>query len=112
MDKLKKYSKIIKEEMERRATVTVDYAPDLKNHLLINKSETEFALFSIGKWRGKFRHGIIMHFHLKDDKVFLYANNTDVEIGEVLAEKGIPKSDIVIAFVPEYERDLAYAGAQ
>jgi len=111
MDKLKKYQTILKKELEKQAAVTFSNAPDIKFHLLINKAETEFALFKMG-WIGEVhKHGIVFHFEIKEGKVYLHANSTNIEIGDILAEKGIPKSDIVIAFLAEYERAPEYAGA-
>lgn len=111
MDKLKSYQKILKKEMERQASVTYANAPKMKFHLMINKDETEFALFSMG-WIGEVhKHRVVYHFEIKNGKVHLHANNTGIEIGDILAKNGIPKSDIVIEFLATYEREAEYAGA-
>lgn len=111
MDKIKKYATILKLEMEKQAAVPSANAPELKKHLVINETGTEFVLFSIGWWKRRFIHSVIFHFAIKNGKVILYANNTDLDLSDQLTEKGIPKSDIVLEFVPVLERDLEYAGA-
>lgn len=104
MDKITKYKKILKEEMEYQATIPFSNAKDLETHLIINKEETEFIILKLG-WVNKiFKHGLLFHFEIKGEKVWLYKNHTDIDIGSRLADKGIPKSDIVLGFVSKMER--------
>lgn len=104
------YKQIIRKELEEYENTRIDNAPDVKFHLIINEDQTEFILLSIG-WNGKkYRHGVIFHIQLKDDKVWLYKNNTDIEIGEVFAREGIPKSKIVIAWLPSYMQEVSEYG--
>lgn len=79
---------------------------------MVNKDESEFILLVMGWSKKKYKHGVVFHFEIKGDKVWLHANHTDIDIGERLAEKGIPKSDIVLGFVSEWQRTLeGYAAA-
>ena len=41
-----------------------------------------------------------MHFDIIDDKVWVQQNNTDWEVGDMLEERGVLKSDIVVGFLP------------
>lgn len=103
MDIITKYKKILRAEMEYQASIPFSNA-NLKIHLVINKEETEFVLLKLG-WVNKiFKHGLLFHFEIKGEKVWLYKNHTDIDIGTRLAEKGIPKSDIVLGFVSRIER--------
>lgn len=106
MGKIKKYKKILRQELEYQASIPFANAKDLKTHVVINKEETEFIVLKLGWVKNIFRHGLVFHFEIKGDKLWLYKNNTDIDIGERLAAKGIPKSDIVLGFVGVYERDL------
>ena len=55
-------------------------------------------LFRTG-WDGERRmHHCIFHFDIKDGKIWLQANNTDIEIDLELAEMGITKEEIVVGF--------------
>ena len=71
---------------------------------IINKEETAFILVKAGWFKKEFTHGVVFHFEIKNDKVWLYQNSTDIDIGINLVEQGIPKSDIVLAFVSKLER--------
>ena len=43
-------------------------------------------------------HHCIFHFDIKDNKIWLQANNTDIEVDLELAEMGISKDEIVVGF--------------
>lgn len=112
MDKLKSYKEIIKKELSTQASIPFANASNLQHHLIINKEETQFILLKLGWMNDIFKHGLIYHFQIKDNKVWLYKNNTDIDIGARLVKQGIPKSDIVLGFVSEYERGIeGYAQA-
>jgi XisI protein len=52
-----------------------------------------------------FEFNVIFYFQIKPTgKVWLLVNNTDVLVADDLVEMGIPKSDIVIGFLPESVR--------
>lgn len=52
-----------------------------------------------------FSHDILIHIHIETDgKVWILANETETLIGKVLAEKGIPLSEIVIGYQPKKYR--------
>jgi hypothetical protein len=39
---------------------------------------------------------------IKNGKIWIQLNNTELDIGQALVEKGVPKEDIVIGFQPVY----------
>ena len=104
------YKNILRKELEYHAGNPISNAPDVKPHVIINEDQTEFLLLWIG-WKGKaFRHNVSFHFQLKDGKVWILKNNTDIEIEKILVEEGIPKSDIVIGLLPKYLREMTEYG--
>lgn len=97
----------MEEELEDRATIVNPDFPNVKHHLIYNEDQTDFILARFGRHEYTYRHHVIFHFQFIDDKIWLHQNNNDVSIGEVLAEKGIPKADMVIGFISELERSAA-----
>ena len=106
MDKIKKYKQILKKELEYQVSIPFSNAKNLASRLIINKDETEFVVLKLGWVNQIFKHGLLFHFEIKNGKVWLYKNHTDIDIGTRLAEQGIPKSDIVLGFVSEMERTI------
>ena len=49
---------------------------------------------------------VVVHIEIRDDLVWIERNASDIEIGEILAEKGIPKNQIVLGFQAPYKRGL------
>lgn len=108
MDKIKKYKQILKKELEYQVSIPFANAEDLSSRLVINKEETEFVVLKMGWVNHIFKHGLVFHFVIKEDKIWLYKNHTDIDIdiGTRLAQQGIPKSDIVLGFVSKMERTV------
>ena len=106
MDRITTYKEILRTELEERAVLINSDFPNIKFHLIHNEELTEFVLIRFGWHEYRYRHHIVFHFQIIEDKIWIHQNNTDVEIGTILAEKGIPKSNIVFGFVGELERGV------
>lgn len=80
----------------------ISNAPRVRHHLIVNKEQSEFVLLSVG-WKGnKYQHGIIFHIEIQNGLIHIYKDNTDIGIADQLAKDGIPKSSIVLSFLPRY----------
>ena len=58
-------------------------------------------------WDGKIKNEfIIVQFILdiKDEKIWIQCNSTDIDIAEELVNLGVEKQDIVLGFQPLYMR--------
>ena len=106
MDKIEKYKKIIQEELKYQATKTLYNAPNVKRQLIINAEKTDFILLSLGWDDDNFLHTILFHYQIKDNKVWLMKNNTNVLINQIMIENGIHKNDITIGWIPDYLREV------
>jgi len=99
MDKIKKYEEAILNILKEYAKLT--YA-NVKggNQLIIDKENHRYLVMTIG-WDGNhFVHDSPMHFDIIDGKIWVQQNSTEWEVGEMLEEQGVPKSDIVAGFLP------------
>lgn len=106
MEKIAKYKSIVQEELEYRQSIKIYNGPRLQRHLIVNESQTEFILLNVGWFNKRYLSGVVFHIEIKDDKVWVHKDNTDVDIAEVLARQGIPKKDIVLAFLPSYTKGM------
>ncbi len=97
----------VRQELEYRASLSPSNAPDLKRHLIANQSQTDFVLLNIGWFNGNFKNSVLYHIQIKDGKIWILTDNTDVGIASKLAERGISKSDIVLGFLPKYAREMS-----
>lgn len=71
---------------------------------LSNIRTDRYQLMRVG-WRGLDRvYHTVLHFDIKNGKVWLQQNTTDADVGEELVEMGVPKEDIVLGLHPAYKR--------
>lgn len=108
-NKLKKYEKAILSILAKYADIK--YANiDGGNQLIIDKKNLQYQVLTIG-WEGnQFVHDCPMHFSIINNKVWIQQNMTEWEVGEMLEDAGIPKSDIVIGFLsPDLRSSSKYA---
>ena len=51
---------------------------------------------------------ILMHIHLRQDGVIcIFENHTSIELVDELMDQNVPKSDILVSFLPQAARQFA-----
>ncbi|MFN4255205.1 MAG: XisI protein [Saprospiraceae bacterium] len=111
MDKIESYQKILTQLLEEIAARPYANAPEIEQQILIDFQRKHFQLINIGWHRGRYIFNPLLHFDLRDGKVWVQQNDTELEIGDELAARGIAPTDIVFGFIPENERDLVKIAA-
>lgn len=104
MDKIEKYQGIIIEFLEEYAKIKPANQPAVENYVIADREHNHFQLLRIG-WQGpQYVFSVVFHFEIKGGKVWFQRNTTELEVVDVLMEKGIPREDIVLGFRPPYAR--------
>ncbi|HBE18727.1 MAG TPA: XisI protein [Cyanobacteria bacterium UBA11149] len=103
MDKLNHYRQCIQSLLTRYASYSKNN-PEIETQIVFDTERNHYLLLRTGWDREHRVHYCTFHFDIKDEKIWIQENNTDVEIGEELEEMGIPKQDIVVGFHPYYLR--------
>jgi hypothetical protein len=49
---------------------------------------------------------VIIHLDIKDDKIWIQRDGTEIGIANQLIAAGVPKQDIVLGFQAPYKRSL------
>jgi hypothetical protein len=103
MDKLKKYRKIIQDFLTEIGSYK-NHFPEIETQILFDTERDHYQILKTG-WRDLERtYGVSIHIDIKNEKVWIQRNATDLLIAEELVERGIPKKDIVLAFHAPYKR--------
>jgi XisI protein len=56
-------------------------------------------------WNGLNRvYHSVMHFDIKDGKIWIQQNMTDIDLAEELVEMGVKKENIIFGLQPPYKR--------
>ena len=74
----------------RSVEVEVETVFDTKND--------RYLLLDVGWEKTKRVHNCFVHFDIKDGKIWIQENNTDIEFDRDLEEMGILKQEIVVGF--------------
>lgn len=111
MDKIIKYRNIVIDYLKEWAS-NYPSQPPIEDQLVFDIQNNHYQLQRVG-WKGdRYIHSIILHFDIKNEKIWIQENKTEVEVGEELAALGIPKSDIVLGLQPpEFRSFTTYAVA-
>lgn len=103
MDRIEQYKSVATNLLRKYA----DLKPvnvDVDRQLIIDDTNGHYQLMSVG-WKGSERiHNCVIHLDVIDGKVWVQQDATDIGIADELADSGIPKSDIVLAFHPLSKR--------
>ncbi len=106
MDKLQQYRQIIQQVLTEQAR-PYTYSDDVKAEVIFDTERDHYQLAYIG-WEGQQRiFSLIMHFDIKDGKIWVQYNGTETAIAQVLKEKGVPASDIVLGFHSPFKRQFS-----
>ncbi|MFM9947995.1 MAG: XisI protein [Saprospiraceae bacterium] len=111
-NKLIKYEQIIIDTLREYAAMYNQQRDGLEAKVIIDREERHYQLLNCGWRKDEYQFYVIFHFDIKDGKVWVQENRTDVLIAQQLVEKGILKSDIVLGLqFPELRSESGYAAA-
>ena len=106
LEKLQTYRTIIKQLLEQYAAYKPSYG-DIEVQTVFDTEHDHYQVVGIG-WDKKERiYGCSIHLDIKNEKIWIQINNTELDIGQALVERGIPKENIVIGFQPPYLRQYS-----
>lgn len=103
MDKITRYRQIIQKLLTEYANYG-KHLGDVERQLVFDTARDHYQIVNVGWHKDQRIYGCSLHLDIKNDKVWIQHNGTEIEIGEELAAQGIPKQDIVIGFHSPYKR--------
>ncbi|GAA6617285.1 XisI protein [Scytonema sp. NUACC26] len=85
---------------------------EIETQAVLDTERDHYLLLHTG-WRGNNRtHGCSIHLDIKDGKIWIQHDGTEVGIATLLLEQGVPKEDIVLAFHSPYMRQFTEFATQ
>ncbi len=109
MDKIEKYRQYIQTLL---SPYTRDDVSDneVEVQLIFDTERDHYQWMNVG-WQQFTRiYRCVMHFDIKDGKIWLQQNLTDQNPAEELVEMGVPREDIVLGLQPPYKRQYTEYG--
>ncbi|ABW29755.1 XisI protein [Acaryochloris marina] len=77
---------------------------DVESQLVFDAEHNHYLLIDVGWEQKQFVYGTIVHIDIKDNKVWIQRNNTEINLAERLVEQGIPKQNIVLGLHSPFMR--------
>ena len=80
--------------------------PDVETYLVEDAARGVFALYRFGWHAGQRVNNVVIFARVRDGKVWIEEDNTDLSFADELLRAGVPKEDIVLGFQPPERRHL------
>ncbi|MFN5514423.1 MAG: XisI protein [Cyanobacteriota bacterium] len=106
MEKLQQYRQIIREVLTEQAH-PYTYSKDVETSIICDTEHDHYQLSYIGWQNQKRIFNVILHFYIKDGKIWIQHNGTEVAIAQILTEKGVLPTDIVLGFHSPFKRQFS-----
>jgi XisI protein len=107
MEKLEHYQKILTKFVEDFAEKPFSIQKNLENQALIDTKHNHYQVVTLGWDKNSFVYSPILHFDIKNDKIWIQQNWTDIMLDNELIKMGVDRNDIVLGFLPVYAREYA-----
>jgi len=110
MDRMSQYHRTVQELVEAYAA---DWKPrdGTRIEAVTDAAHGHYQIVRSGWKDGRFFHACLVHLAIRGREVHLLKNDTEIEWERELIERGVPPSDIVLAFRPAAQRCTVSATA-
>ena len=107
MDKIENYRSIITSILEKYAKITPVNLPDVENELIMDTLRDSYQLVRVGFENRSRVHYCVFHFDIRNGKIWVQQDITDIPVAQLLLDAGVPKEDLVLGFHAPYMRGIS-----
>jgi hypothetical protein len=109
MVKLEEYREKVKQILIQYSQYKPSYG-EVEIEQIFDIERDRYQIVNVG-WNNQTRiYGCVMHLDIKDEKIWIQQNTTEVDLAAELIDLGVPKHDIVIGFHTPKMRQLTDFG--
>jgi XisI protein len=109
VDQYRQYIRQLLSERAQRSSM-YQYAEEYDVQTIFDTEHDHYQLLYVG-WRGEKRDfGCVLHLDIKNGKIWIQHDGTEIGIANQLVELGVPRQDIVLAFHEPYIRQFTDFG--
>ena len=110
MDKVAQYRECVQTLLRQYAKDDVS-DDEIEVQIIFDTERDHYQWMNVGWQQFNRIYRCIIHFDIKDEKIWLQQNLTDQNPAEELVEMGVPREDIVLGLQPPYKRQYTEYGA-
>jgi hypothetical protein len=105
MGKVEHYQQLIQELLQAYSDIKASNE-EVEAEVIFDLVHNRYQVVHIG-WSNKRRiYGCILHLDIKNEKIWIQHDGTEGGIANELVKRGVPKSDIVLAFHSPFKRQF------
>jgi hypothetical protein len=97
MDKVSQYRQIIQEVLLEHSQIQPAYG-EIEMEVVFDKERDRYQILRAGWLQKKRVYGVLIHIDLRAGKIWIQYDGTEIGVANELMERGIPKTDIVLAY--------------
>lgn len=111
MDTLESYRNIIKSVLTAYAAIPIANG-EIDCYTVFDTKQDHYQVMNVG-WDGYRRvYGCVLHLDIRDGKIWIQQNMTEMRVAQELVDRGVEKENIVLGFqAPEMRQYTGYAVA-
>lgn len=108
MDTVESYRQIVQSLLTAYAVIPVANGA-IDCYTVFDTKQDHYQVMNVG-WDGYRRvHGCVLHLDIKNGKIWIEQNMTEMRVAQELVERGVVKDDIVLGFqAPEMREYTGY----
>lgn len=108
MDTIEFYRNIIQSLLTAYAAIPIANGT-IDCYTVFDTNQDHYQVMNVG-WDGNRRvYGCVLHLDIKEEKIWIEQNMTEISIAQKLVEKGVLKEDIILGFqAPEMRQYTGY----
>ncbi|MEM8640165.1 MAG: XisI protein [Cyanobacteria bacterium P01_G01_bin.54] len=111
MEKLENYRQIIQEILREYTAVPI-HNGEIESYTAFDLKDDHYQVIDVGWDSDRRVYGCVLHLDIKDCKIWVQHNMTELQIAQELVNRGVEKKQIVIGFhAPELREYTEYAVA-
>lgn len=97
MDRIDEYRQYIQELLGEYATHP-SLNPTLEREFVCDPQNDRYLVVNLGWSQYRRIYGCSIHVDIKDEKIWIQHNMTELDVAEELLKKGVPRENIVLGF--------------
>jgi len=109
MDTLESYRQIIQSVLTDYAAIPIANGK-IDCYTVFDTKQDHYMVMNVG-WDGHRRvYGCVLHLDIKEEKIWIEQNMTEMRVAQELVERGVPKDDIILGFQAPQMREYTGYG--
>ncbi len=105
MDKVNTYRECIEKILQEHSSYK-SISTNVEAQTIFDAERNHYQLVHAGWHNGRRVYGCVLHLDIKDGKIWIQQDGTEVGVANELVTHGVPKKDIVLAFHSPYKRQF------